>query len=116
MYGLLVLNFIIPLVMTTVGSVLKKHPVTDMKKHSGYNTPTSRKSQEHWDYAQRIAPDIFLSLGKILGIAVLILSVGIVLLQRSVYTALCAGIGIGVAFLVYGFYKTETEIKKKFER
>ena len=35
-----------------------------MDRSNGYNTPTSRKSQEHWDYAQKIAPDIYISLGK----------------------------------------------------
>ena len=37
--------------MILVGWILKKHPVMDMKSHNGYNTPASRKSQEHWDYA-----------------------------------------------------------------
>lgn len=43
--------------------------------------PASRSSQEHWDYAQEIAPDIF------------------------------RGIAIGVIFLLLGFYRTETKIK-----
>ena len=55
MYGLLVLNLIVPFVMILVGYSFKKHPVTDMNSGNGYNTPTSRKSQEHWDYAQSIA-------------------------------------------------------------
>ena len=59
MYGLIALNFIIPFVMVFVGYILKKHPVKDMTSGNGYNTPTSRKSQEHWDYAQSIAPNIF---------------------------------------------------------
>lgn len=68
MYGLLLLNLIVPYVMILVGHIFKKHPVSDMKSQNGYNTPTSRKSQAHWDYAQSIAPDIFISIGKILGI------------------------------------------------
>ena len=68
MYGLLVLNFIIPFVMVFVGYILKKHPVKDMTSGNGYNTPTSRKSQEHWDYAQSIAPNIFIGTGKTLGL------------------------------------------------
>lgn len=47
MYYLLFLNLIVPFVMILVGDILKKHPVSDMSKHNGYNTPTSRKSQEH---------------------------------------------------------------------
>ena len=30
MYGLLILNFVIPFVMIFVGYILKKHPVKDM--------------------------------------------------------------------------------------
>lgn len=55
MYSLLLLNFIVSFVMLLVGWLLKKNPVTDMSSHNGYNTPASRKSQRHWDYAQRIA-------------------------------------------------------------
>ena len=58
MYGLLILNFVIPFVMIFVGYILKKHPVKDMNSGNGYNTPSSRKSQEHWDYAQSIAGSV----------------------------------------------------------
>ena len=64
MYSLLLLNLIIPFVMILVGDILKRHPVTDIKSGNGYNTPTSRKSQEHWNYAQSIAPNNFISLGR----------------------------------------------------
>ena len=82
---LLFLNLIVPYVMILTGSILKKHPVSDMKSQNGYNTPTSRKSQAHWDYAQSIAPDIFISLGKILGIIEIILSVMMFLFHTSIY-------------------------------
>ena len=65
MYGLLILNFVIPFVMIFVGYILKKHPVKDMNSGNGYNTPSSRKSQEHWDYAQSIAPNIFIGIGTL---------------------------------------------------
>lgn len=84
MYSLLILNFIIPFVMILLGYLLKKYPVTDRNSGCGYNTPASRSSQEHWDYAQEIAPDIF------------------------------RGIAIGVIFLLLGFYRTETKIKNRF--
>ena len=70
MYSLLILNFIIPFVMVLLGYLLKKYPVTDRNSGCGYNTPASRSSQEHWDYAQEIAPDIFLGLGIRLGIII----------------------------------------------
>lgn len=114
MYGLLLLNFIVPYVMIFVGHTLKKHPASDMKSQNGYNTPTSRKSQSHWDYAQNIAPDIFISIGKILGIIEIILSVLMLLVRASYQVALIAGGCVGVGFLLFGFYKTDSEIEKKF--
>ena len=115
MYYLLILNLIIPFVMLIVGYVLKKNTVKDMKSSNGYNTPTSRKSEEHWKYAQSIAPNNFISLGKVLGVVEIILSIGMFLLQISVNIALTVGICTGIVFLFCGFYKTEIGIKNKFK-
>ena len=114
MYGLLILNFIIPFVMIFVGYILKKHPVKDMNSGNGYNTPSSQKSQEHWDYAQSIAPDNFILTGKMLVVVELVLCIFIFLLNISVNSAVFIGITIGVIFLIFGFYKTETGIKSRF--
>ena len=61
--------------MVSVGYTFKKHPASDMDPNNGYNTPTSRKTREHWEYAQSIAPDIFISFGKALGLIEILLSV-----------------------------------------
>lgn len=114
MYFLLFLNLIVPFVMILVGYILKKSPVFDMSKHNGYNTPTSRKSQEHWEYAQSIAPNVFIFMGKILGIVEIILSVVMFLLHVSIHNALIFGSCVGFGFMFYGFYKTDSEIEKKF--
>jgi hypothetical protein len=101
--------------MIFVGSLLKRHPVADMKSHNGYNTPTSRKSQGHWDYAQNIAPDNFIFLGKTLGVIEIIFGIAVFLLQISVYAALIVGNCVGFGFLFFAFYKTDADIAKKFE-
>jgi uncharacterized membrane protein len=108
MYGLIALNFIIPFVMVFVGYILKKHPVKDMTSGNGYNTPTSRKSQEHWDYAQSIAPNIFIGIGKTLGLVEIVLCISLLLLNISTQTTVFAGVVVGIIFLIFGFYKTET--------
>ena len=74
MKALLLLNFIIPSMLLLCSHWLKtwKTPypgpaINQIKwkvDFSGYNTPLSRKSQAHWDYAQQIAPAIFLRRGK----------------------------------------------------
>ncbi len=114
MYAMLILNLIVPFVMVLVGMLLKRHPVKDMESHNGYNTPTSRKSQEHWDFAQGIAPDIFISIGKITGFAELILSLFLFVCKIPVDIALYVGLGIGICFLILGFMVTEKRIKDRF--
>ena len=105
MYGLIALNFIIPFVMVFVGYILKKHPVKDMTSGNGYNTPTSRKSQEHWDYAQSIAPNIFIGIGKTLGLVEIVLCISLLLLNISTQTTVFAGVVVGIIFLIFGFVK-----------
>jgi hypothetical protein len=114
MYGLLILNLIVPFVMILVGYSFKKHPVTDMNSGNGYNTPTSRKSQEHWDYAQSIAPDIFIDLGKISGVVELVLSILFLILRLNAYFCVVTGTIVGVIFLILAFCRTEITIKSKF--
>ena len=114
MYGLLILSFIIPFVMILLGYLLKKYPVTDRNSGCGYNTPASRSSQEHWDYAQEIAPDIFRGLGIKLGITEVILNVFLLIFKAPVSHSLSIGIVIGTIFLILGFYRTETKIKNRF--
>lgn len=111
---LMVLNFIIPFVMILVGYTLKRHPVTDMSRHNGYNTPTSRKSQAHWDYAQSIAPDIFTKSGKISLAVLLVLSVPILFLNISMDIVVSCGLTVGFIFMIIAFFKVEKQIKMKF--
>ncbi len=92
MYYLLVLNLIMPFVMVLVGYTFKKHPASDMDPNNGYNTPTSRKTREHWEYAQSIVPDIFISFGKALGLIEIVLSVAMYLFHSSIHEILCVGV------------------------
>ena len=100
--------------MILVSYLLKWYPVTDMGRHQGYNTLTSRKSQDHWDYAQSIAPNIFMKYGKILFIFILILS-GLCLLQnRYNIISIYLGMAIGFIFVIVSFFIVEKQIRKKF--
>lgn len=114
MYALLLLNLIVPFVMLLVGSLLKAHPVTDMTTHNGYNTPVSRKSQAHWNYAQEIAPDIFIAIGIKSGIIEVILGILFFTLRIPVIACIVIGIVVGFIFLIWSFYKTDSKIKAQF--
>ena len=114
MYYLLFLNLIIPFVMIIVGYILKKYPAKNMKSNNGYNTPTSRKSKEHWEYAQSIAPNIFINYGKTLVIVEIFSSIILPLFDVSINNTVLVGIILGFIFLSFSFYKTENKIKKRF--
>lgn len=115
MEGLLLLNLIVPIVMIWVGYLLKNHPRADLNSQNGYCTPKSRKSQEHWDYSQSIAPDIFISLGKILFIIEVLISVILLLLKIKVTISISVGMSIGFVFMFLGFYIVEKKIAEKFK-
>lgn len=115
MQVLLILNLIVPFVMMLVSYILKKHPVSDMRAQNGYNTSVARKSQDHWDYAQSIAPDIYLSLGKTLLIIEVVLSIMLLLLDYKVTISIAIGMCIGFGFLFLGFYITDSKILEKFQ-
>lgn len=115
MYVMLILNFIIPFVMIVVGCFQKKHPAKNMKSGNGYCTPASQKSRERWDYAQSIAPDIFIGAGRLSVLAEFLLCIILLFLGISIRSILSAGTVVGIIFLISGFYKTEAEIAEKFK-
>lgn len=113
MYALILLNFIVPFVMVSTGYMLKKKQY-GIETGNGYNTPVSRKSQMHWDYAQNIAPGIFIARGKRLFIIEIIISIIMAILQFSARVSVIAGECTGVLFLLQAFYYTDLKIKEKF--
>lgn len=114
MQALLVLNFIVPCIMVFVGAVLKKHPVSDPRSGNGYNTPTARKSEAHWEYAQQIAPGRFILLGKWLFLAEIVLSALLFAVRLFVGWSVMIGSCFGFLWLCYAFYDTDRRIKERF--
>lgn len=112
MKALILLNFIIPFVMILVAFLLKRHPVKNMNSQNGYNTPGSRKSQVHWDYAQSIAPNIFLCFGWLAAAVELVWCIVFLLVRISLITGLVLGNLAGMGFLVAAFINVEIKLKK----
>ena len=122
MKALLILNFIIPGVMLLCSLLLKKMktpypgPAVNQIRwkvdFSGYNTPLSRKSEAHWNYAQQIAPAIFLRRGKqALFSAVCFTVVGLIL---PWWVGLAAGYVMGFVGMFLAFGETEKNLKERF--
>lgn len=125
MRGLLVLNFIIPGVMLLCSLMLKKMktpypgpPRYRQRKwkvdFSGYNTPQSRKSQAHWDYAQQIAPEAFFYYGKWLAILAVVLSSIGLLSPGSVDASVTISLVFGFTYMFRAFYAVEKKLKERF--
>ena len=125
MRELLLLNFIIPVVMLLVSVFLKRgnHPYPGPARNqtkwkvdfSGYNTPRSRKSKEHWDYANEIAPEWFFYYGKWAAIQAVVLSVIGFVAPRSVDAAVTISLVFGFAYMFRAFCAIEKKLKEQFE-
>jgi hypothetical protein len=109
LYLLNILNFIFPFVMILVGLILKKHPV-DQIGSNGYSTPTSRKSQKTWDYAQSIAPDILIYVGKVLALIILIFTIISITLRVNVDHSVSISMLLGGAGLFLSYIMIESKL------
>lgn len=121
MKSLLVLNFIIPGMMLLCSWLLKKMktpypgPARNQVKwkvdFSGYNTPRSRKSQAHWDYAQTIAPSIFFRHAiAAMAVAVLCSAIGLLVAVIAQLPLWC----LGFIFMGRAFRQVESALKARF--
>lgn len=115
MYGLLVLNFVVPFVMVLVGVLMKRYPAADWDSQNGYNTPASRKSQEHWEFAQKAAPGVFVRVGVVAAVAEAVLSLGSFVFRVPAVAVLAVGNVIGFFFLFVGFFRMEMLIDDRFK-
>lgn len=119
---LLLLNFITPAVMLIVAAFLRRRkppypgPWGSTRWRcggSGYNTPSSRRSQAHWDYAQAAAANRFLSNGlNALWVCVACTLLGLTFLPW--WTALAIGCTLGIAMMIEAFVQTEEDIQANF--
>lgn len=100
--------------MLLLAFLLRRHPASDMRLRNGYYTPTSRKSKAHWDYAQKIAPDIFQHYGKVFLIAEILLGIVFFAFDIDVIVAVITGTITGFCGLFLCFWKTEKGIKENF--
>lgn len=119
MKALLLLNFVTPVVMLLVSVYLRwnKAPYPGpygqgkwRTGSSGYNTPQSRKSQVHWDYAQKAAVGTFFSNG----IAALVMALVCSILGVTFFPwwiGLAMGCFLGLGCMIEAFVQTERDIQ-----
>lgn len=104
------LDLITPIVMLIVGYGLKRHPRTEIGSN-GYSTPSSRKSQKAWDFAQSTAPAVFVKTGWIFLLLLIIMNTAMLLLGTGETVLKIAGWTVSVLGLAQAFIDTERRIK-----
>ena len=126
---MLLLNFIIPAAMFVCVWMLKKEyrPYPGLAPYmtkwkinlNGYDTPRSRTSKVHWDFAQKAAPKHFLKWAWYALLAAVVMSVLGGLLQsgnpNAVQYSNYVSLGLGFLCISTAFRNTEKELKKQFE-
>lgn len=56
----------IPLLLIVIGKIFEKHPIKEPNIAIGFRTKLSMMNKETWDYAQRLFPKVWISLGRIM--------------------------------------------------
>lgn len=93
------------------GGLQKKYPPKRINPLYGYRTPSSKKSQERWDFAQRYSAQLMVRIGLALMVAGL-LSLGIKLDPLAAIILFLVTTALVLSFLVYRVEKT---LKTKFK-
>ena len=98
------------IVIIVVGWILTKYPPKNINYWYGYRTPSSLRSQERWDFAQKYAAREMIRLGLLL----LIISFLGFLLPGSLTEAF-AGVIIFLVLVITLLFRVERAIGKKFK-
>ena len=56
----------IPLLLIVIGKIFDKYPSKEPNIAIGFRTKLSMMNKETWDYAQRLFPKVWISLGRIM--------------------------------------------------
>lgn len=56
----------IPLLLIVIGKIFDKYPIKEPNIAIGFRTKLSMMNKETWDYAQRLFPKAWISLGRIM--------------------------------------------------
>ena len=112
MFLSLITDFIIPLLMITIGIVFKVNPKKKINALYGYRSFRSRSSQENWNYSQKLSGSYFFHIGNLLLIVNIIFKV---LSPYSSSTTSLINAMIGIVALIIPIIMVETKLRK-FDR
>ncbi len=104
--------FLCGLVFIAVGLLMRYFPPKKINSLYGYRTPSSMKSQEHWDFSQLYSAKLMWKCG--VGLALFSL-IGIGFPNWSSSTQSVLVVFVLLVPIIIIFWKTEKAIKNKFE-
>lgn len=106
--------FLIPIIAGPIfiiaGIFMLVFPPTKINSFYGYRTPSSKKNQERWNFAQKYSSIELIKLGVVLTLCALI---GIIF-HPSDKIATLLGFGLLILIIILLFVKVEKAINKKF--
>lgn len=97
-------------ILFIVGLILMKYPPKKINSIYGYKTPSSMKSQERWDFAQKYASRELMNMGFFLSVTSLIGK----LIQLDEQSTVWVGLAMTIFTVVLVIVKVEKAIKEKF--
>ena len=112
---MLIMDMMIPLLMTAFGKLFLKSPPKEINSIYGYRTSRSMKNKETWDFAHRYCGKVWYRCG----LAMLPVSVAVLLFVIGKSEAVAGSVGgivcAAQTFVLIGsIYPVERALKKKF--
>jgi hypothetical protein len=98
-------------IILAMGLLARKFP-SQYGTNTGINTPRSRKSREHWEYAQRYGPRYFIRYGIVALIANILITMFAIWVPRLQLPASILEILICFSCVILAFIKVENMLKE----
>jgi len=104
---------IIAVLLVIIGHLMIKNPPGKPNPYIGYRTSSTRKSQDSWDYGQKICGKMFLNLGVILIPLLLLINVSLNMIEGfESIVCMMLTIVIELIVLIFGVIYIEREMRE----
>ena len=100
-------NLTSPLLMMWIGSILARVQISDMNSGQGYRGPMAMRSQEHWDYGQKIAPEVYKGYGLTGALIVFLWDISVLAAGLDEMMGMLAGIVVAAIIMAAAGIKIE---------
>ncbi len=103
------LIFIFPIVLCTIALYFKSKSTFEIGK-SGFITQKSIKSKETWNYAQKIAPNVYLKMSIVCAFLDFLITIVMFVANIEYETIICFCSFVGLVFAIIPFFIVDKKI------